>query len=85
MVSQHQQRFYQGPGLLAGGHQQRGFRGDLIGDFHRFTRQNQEAGDVLRLVRLTMFQDLQTVQRSACFAAQGGNGRRFSLSDFFHR
>ncbi|MNY47802.1 hypothetical protein D3C86_1830970 [compost metagenome] len=85
MVTQDQQRFNQRTGLLTRCHEQRRFGWHLFGYVNGFARQNHEAGDVLRLICQVSLQYLQSIQRTAGFAAQRRNGWRISLCDFFHR
>ena len=75
MLTQHQQRLHQCARLLAGRHQQRGFRRNLIGDGDGLTRQNDKAGMVLLLIRQIAFQHLQMIELAARLAAQRGRFR----------
>ena len=70
MLTQHQQRFHQRARLLAGRHQQRGFRRNLIGDGDGLTRQHDKASMVLLLIRQIALQNLQMIELAACLAAQ---------------
>ena len=58
VITQHQQRFNQRTRLLAGRHQQGGFRRDLVRHVDGLAGKNHETGDILRLVGQIAFQHL---------------------------